>query len=221
MARHTLISLPEEVPVKGESRILVHACCAPCSGAILEAMVQADLLPTLFFSNANIVPRAEYDHRLDELHRYARELGVAVVEDVWDHDTWRMQVAEGLEDEPERGRRCEACFRFRLARAAAYAHADGFRVLTTTLASSRWKDLTQVDRAGEAACAPYDDVTWWPRNWRKGGLQERRNEIIREQAFYNQRYCGCEFSMASAQRGSREAGSFEPVLLRNANLPPR
>ena len=221
MARKTIISLLDEVPVKGERRILLHACCAPCSGAILEAMVRAELLPTLFFSNANIVPRAEYDLRLSELHRYARELGVAVVEDSWDHSCWRDQVARGLEDEPERGRRCEACFRFRLERAAAYAHANGFRVLTTTLASSRWKDLAQVDRAGEAACAPYEDVSWWPRNWRKGGLQERRGEIIREQAFYNQRYCGCEFSQINAQRGSSEEGSLDPLLLRNTNLPPR
>ena len=76
----------------------------------------------------------------------------------------------------------------------ALAELVGFDTLTTTLASSRWKDLDQVNRAGEAACAPYEDVEWWPRNWRKGGLQERRNEIIREQHFYNQRYCGCEFS---------------------------
>ena len=221
MARQKIISLPDEVPVKGERRILLHACCAPCSGAILEAMVRASLEPTLFFSNANIVPRAEYDLRLSELYRYARELGVPVVEDSWDHSAWRAQVAEGREDEPERGSRCEACFRFRLERAAAYAHAEGFRVLTTTLASSRWKDLAQVDRAGEAACAPYEGLTWWPRNWRKDGLQERRGEIIREQAFYNQRYCGCEFSMASDQRGSSEEGSFDPVLLRNKNLPPR
>ena len=216
MTKRKDISLLEEVPT-GERRVLLHACCAPCSGAILEAMVRGSLEPVLFFSNANIVPRAEYDKRLGELLRYARELGVPVVEDAYDHACWRSTAAEGLEHEPERGRRCEACFRFRLDRAAAYAHEHGFHVLTTTLASSRWKDLEQVDRAGEAACAPYPDLHWWPRNCRKGGLQERRNEIIREQAFYNQRYCGCEFSMAQAvsqREGSSEAGSFDPELLR-------
>ena len=68
-------------------------------------------------------------------------------------------------------------------------------VLTTTLASSRWKSLDQVNAAGEWACAQVDGVTWWPQNWRKGGLQERRNEIIRSERFYNQLYCGCEYSI--------------------------
>ena len=111
----------------------------------------------------------------------------------------------------------------RLDRAAAYAHANGYGTLTTTLASSRWKDLDQVNRAGEAACAPYDDVTWWPRNWRKGGLQERRNEIIREQRFYNQRYCGCEFSEDADQRAAEKAeeGSVDLPLPRKSNALPR
>ena len=103
---------------------------------------------------------------------------------------------QGLEDEPERGKRCLACFRYRLTRAAAYAQEHGYTVLTTTLASSRWKRLDQVGQAGAEACEETEGVCWWDRNWRKGGLQERRNEIIREQDFYNQRYCGCEFSMA-------------------------
>ena len=127
----------------------------------------------------------------------------------------------GLENEPERGARCSECFRFRLLRAARYAAANGFAVLTTTLASSRWKNLDQVNAAGERACAevagelraavpPVAGVpsagfpesarlfhaapVFWPMNWRKGGLQPRRGEIIREQNFYNQTWCGCEFS---------------------------
>ncbi|MBO7574220.1 MAG: epoxyqueuosine reductase QueH, partial [Bacteroidales bacterium] len=84
-----------------------------------------------------------------------------------------------------------ACFRFRLDRAARYAAQRGLPVVATTLASSRWKDLEQVDEAGKQSCI---NVQWWPQNWRKGGLQERRNEVIREQGFYNQNWCGCEFS---------------------------
>ncbi len=121
-----------------------------------------------------------------------------MVEDEYDHEAWRTAV-QGLEGEPERGRRCLQCFRYRLKRAAAYAQEHGYTVLTTTLASSRWKRLDQIDEAGDEACATEPDVCWWDRNWRKGGLQERRNEIIREQDFYNQRYCGCEFSRAHLQ----------------------
>ena len=107
--------------------------------------------------------------------------------------------AEGLEHEPERGGRCLQCFKYRLLRAARYAADNGFPVLTTTLASSRWKSLEQVNEAGEWACGQVEGVVWWPQNWRKGGLQERRNEIIRNEQFYNQRYCGCEFSAVPDQ----------------------
>lgn len=181
-----------EVP-EGEKRVLVHACCAPCSGAILEALVSSGITPTVFFSNSNITPHGEYTHRLQELLRYARSLGLEVVEDEYSHEEW-LQGVSGLENEPERGARCLRCFGLRLDRAAKYASEHGFRVLTTTLASSRWKDLAQVDSAGTEACARYPGVIWWGMNWRKGGLQDRRNEIIRQQEFYNQTFCGCEFS---------------------------
>ena len=210
--------------LKSTDKVLVHACCAPCSGAILEWLVGQGVRPTVFFSNANIYPLAEYELRRGELLRYAAQLGqkasgsnqeaassrqeatdggqgpgsqeprgLVVIDDVYDHEAWRCAV-RGLECEPERGQRCLQCFRFRLERAARYAHEHGFNVLTTTLASSRWKDLGQVDAAGSYACSLFPGLRWWGRNWRKGGLQERRSAIIREQNFYNQTWCGCEFS---------------------------
>ena len=186
-----------EVP-GGARQILLHACCAPCSSAIVEYLMQGGVEPVIFYSNSNIWPREEYEHRRDECARYAQFWGVRMGEDDYDHEAWRTAV-QGLEGEPERGRRCLQCFRYRLKRAAAYAQEHGYTVLTTTLASSRWKRLDQIDEAGDEACATEPDVCWWGRNWRKGGLQERRNEIIREQDFYNQRYCGCEFSRAHLQ----------------------
>lgn len=188
---------------EGATEVLLHTCCAPCSSAIIECMLQHGVRPTIYYCNPNIYPLHEYEVRRDECTRYALSLGLDIVDDDWDHGAW-LQCVAGLEQEPERGRRCERCFRHRLERAAAYAHAHGFRVVTTTLASSRWKSLEQIDRAGRAATAPYDDVTWWARNWRRGGLQERRAAIIREYHFYNQRYCGCEFSMPREEAPNEE-----------------
>ena len=174
-------------------KVLLHACCAPCSGAVLERLLQEGYEPVVFWSNSNITPREEYDHRENELLRYAKSLGVPVVEDEYDHAAW-LGCVKGLENEPERGGRCLECFKARLLRAAEYAAGNGFPILATTLASSRWKSLEQVDMAGEWACGQVEGVQWWPRNWRKGGLQERRAQIIKEQGFYNQDFCGCEFS---------------------------
>ena len=187
-----MASLDIQVP-GGAERILLHSCCAPCSGAIIEYLVQKGYKPVVFYSNSNIYPFEEYEHRLSEVLRYAHEFGLEVVNDSYDHPAW-LSCIHGLEDAPERGSRCFECFKFRLLRAAEYAAANGFEVLTTTLASSRWKSLEQVDEAGQWACSQVQGVTWWPQNWRKGGLQERRGQIIREQDFYNQTFCGCEFS---------------------------
>ena len=195
----------------GHKDILLHACCAPCSGAVLECLVQNGLRPVVFFSNSNIVPKEEYDLRLGELGRYCRSLGVPLVEDEYDHQAWLDFVLQRQESDPagqlalanapERGPRCLNCFKFRLMRAVRYASSHNIPVLTTTLASSRWKSLDQVDAAGTWATAgglnmvpPEGPVFWWNQNWRRGGLQPRRSEIICEQGFYNQNFCGCEFS---------------------------
>ena len=183
----------------GVDKVLLHTCCAPCSSAIVECLVRNGITPVIFYSNDNIYPREEFDRREGECLRYAHSLGLEVIEDDYDHARW-LPLAEGLEDAPERGARCLACFRYRLLRAARYASANGYQVLTTTLASSRWKSLEQINEAGRWACAQVEGVLWWDRNWRKDGLQERRSEIIREQNFYNQPWCGCEFSLLNGKR---------------------
>ena len=185
-----------EAPL-GVDKVLLHTCCAPCSSAIVECLVRNGITPVIFYSNDNIYPREEFDKREGECLRYACSLGLEVIEDKYDHERW-LPLAAGLEDAPERGARCLACFRYRLLRAARYAADHGFKVLTTTLASSRWKSLEQIDDAGRWACAQVDGVTWWDRNWRKDGLQERRREIIKEMNFYNQTWCGCEFSLRNS-----------------------
>ncbi len=185
-----------EVP-GGESKVLLHSCCAPCSGAVLECLLANGIKPVVFFSNSNIYPFEEYELRREELRRYCNSLGVTMIDDEYDHEAWRKYVLGDSPAEmakaPERGQRCLNCFKFRLMRAARYAEEHGQTVLTTTLASSRWKSLEQVDEAGAWACATQTPL-WWPQNWRKGGLQPRRAEIIKEQDFYNQTFCGCEFS---------------------------
>lgn len=182
-----------EVP-GGEDTVLLHTCCAPCSSAIVECLMQNGIRPVIYYCNPNICPEEEYLIRKNECTRYAQSLGLEIADADYDHDTWRRYIA-GLEGEPERGRRCLSCFRMRLERTARYAHEHGIKVIATTLASSRWKSLEQINEAGRYAAGLFPDVIWWDRNWRKGGLQERRSQIIREYGFYNQQYCGCEFSM--------------------------
>ena len=198
----------------GETKVLLHTCCAPCSSAIIECLMQHGVTPVIYYCNPNIYPREEYEIRKDECTRYAQALGLEIVDADYDHDTW-LEAVKGQENEPERGGRCLKCFKLRLLRTAEYAAAHGIRVITSTLASSRWKSLDQINEAGTWACdqvakltsKAIDDSrlrsdgfsvatpTYWRHNWKKGGLQERRLQIIKEYDFYNQLYCGCEFSM--------------------------
>ena len=184
-----IVTAPE-----GADRVLLHTCCAPCSSAIIECLMRSGITPTVYYCNPNIYPEEEYLIRKNECSRYAESLGLDIVDADYDHAEW-LEAVRGLEGEPERGGRCLQCFRFRLERAARYAEEHGFRVLTTTLASSRWKSLDQIHEAGRWAVSRHPSVLWWDRNWRKGGLQERRGQIIQEYGFYNQQYCGCEFSI--------------------------
>lgn len=176
-------------------RVLLHCCCAPCSAAILEWMLREGIHPVLFYYNPNIYPEAEYEIRKNELTRYACSLGLEVIDGDYDHAGWLRRVAAGREAEPERGARCLECFRMRLERTAFEADRIGVKVFATTLASSRWKSLTQIEEAGEWAARPYEGMRFWARNWRKDGLQQRRAELLRENGFYNQLYCGCEYSL--------------------------
>ena len=195
------IKLPFTLEEDG-GKLLLHACCAPCSSAIVEWLMANGVRPTIFYYNPNIWPREEYEIRKQESKRHAASLGIQWIDGDYRHDEWLQGVC-GLEDEPERGRRCEQCFLLRLTAAAHKAKELGIKWFATTLASSRWKSLEQIERAGKMAELP--EVRFWPQNWRKGGLQERRNQLLKENQFYNQQYCGCEFS-------ARRAAPTKPLL---------
>ena len=176
------------------NKVLLHSCCAPCSSAIIEWMMANGVTPVIYYSNSNIYPAEEYVIRKNEITRYAEKLGLTIIDDDYDHSVWLNHV-KGMENEPERGGRCLECFKLRLLRAARKCAELSISRFTTTLASSRWKSLDQINAAGMWAAAQVEGVEFWDRNWRKGGLQERRNQLLRENNFYNQLYCGCEFSI--------------------------
>lgn len=190
--------------MKENPKILLHTCCAPCSGAIVEYMLENGMRPTIYYYNPNIYPFEEYLVRKNECTRYAQSLGLEIVDEDWNHREW-LSCVRGHENEPERGARCLECFRMRLLEAARYAHEHGYDVLTSTLDSSRWKRHDQIVEAGQWAVAQFPGLTFWDRNWRQGGLQERRGQILREQGFYNQQYCGCEFSMKAMKTDDKQS----------------
>lgn len=175
-------------------KILLHTCCAPCSAAVVEWLILNDYQPTLYFFNPNIFPEKEYEIRKGELVRHAHKFSLAVIDDDYNHNQW-LEAINGYENEPERGRRCSLCFKYRMLATAKTAHQLQIPLFATTLASSRWKNIEQIDEAGITAAALFDNLSFFDKNWRKGGLSQRRNQLLQENNFYNQKYCGCEFSI--------------------------
>jgi predicted adenine nucleotide alpha hydrolase (AANH) superfamily ATPase len=193
-----------EVP-RGEKKILLHSCCAPCSGELIEAMAKEELDLTVFFYNPNIHPKKEYEIRKSENIRYAQELGVPFVDADYDVQNW-FSRAKGMEHEPEKGIRCTMCFDMRFERTALYAHENGFKIFTTSLGISRWKDMNQVNDSGELAASHYEDVTYWNYNWRKKGGGTRMYEIAKREEFYKQEYCGCIYSLRDSNEWREKNG---------------
>ena len=192
-------------PPCGDAKVLMHSCCAPCSGEVMEAMLASGVDYTIFFYNPNIHPQQEYLLRKDENVRFAEKHGVPFIDADYDTDNWFAR-AKGMEWEPERGARCSMCFDMRFERTALYAHEHGFPVMTSSLGISRWKNMAQINESGARAVAPYEGLAYWDYNWRKGGGAARMIDISKREEFYQQEYCGCVYSLRDTNRHRRETG---------------
>jgi len=203
-----------EMPNK-EKKLLLHSCCAPCAGEIMEAVAASGIETTIYFYNPNIHPKEEYEIRKDENIRFAEKLGFNFVDADYDKDNWFERV-KGLEDEPERGERCTVCFDMRFERTALYAHENNFKIFATTLGISRWKDLDQINNSGLKAAKRYNSLGFWDFNWRKQGGSSRMLEISKKEKFYKQEYCGCVYSLRDTNRWRKSRG--REIIKRGINF---
>ena len=174
-------------------KLLLHACCAPCSSATLERL-SAHFDLTILYYNPNIYPPEEYHRREAELERYDEQAGYHYpeVELPYDPQEFYSAVA-GLEQEPERGNRCTVCYRLRMRRAAQYAQEHGFAWFTTTLSISPHKDARRINEIGQALEAEFG-VKHLPSDFKKHNGYLRSLQLSEEYGLYRQDYCGCEFS---------------------------
>lgn len=176
------------------TKVLLHSCCAPCSGPVIEQMAKSSINITIFFYNPNIHPKKEYELRKNENIRFAKKLDIPFIDADYDVQDWFRRV-KGMEFEPERGKRCTMCFDMRFIRTALYAYENDFSVITSSLAISRWKNMKQINECGVRAVSFYPNITYWTYNWRKNNGSARMYEIAKDENFYQQEYCGCIYSL--------------------------
>jgi len=159
----------------------------------LAEKLSADYQVTIFFTNDNIYPALEYQKRLKEAQQYFQGRGLKVVAGPYDHGRWLKFVA-GLEQEPERGRRCLACYRYRLALTADFARLNGFAAFASTLAISPHKNALAINTIGEEI-AKQSSLEFLAGDWKKQEGFKKSSALSRQYGFYRQNYCGCEFSL--------------------------
>ena len=190
-------------------KLLLHICCGPCSTEVIRRL-KHDYEVVGFYYNPNIHPVEEYHKRLMEVQRLSALWRVLVDTGPYEHDRF-LEAARGLKDEPEGGRRCEACYWLRLDRAAQAAPENNCTHLATTLTIAPMKKAAVINPIGQAAAIRHG-LTFVAEDWQKRDGFKRSVELSKELGLYRQRYCGCEFSLRP------EPGSGQPVPA--TRLPP-
>lgn len=196
-----LFTLPERFPDR-TPKLLLHSCCAPCSSYCLEYISDYFEI-TVFYFNPNIYPREEYQKRVEEQRRLARELPsrypIHVKEGEYDPMKF-FETVRGLEHIREGGERCFACFTQRLSMTAREAKEGGYDFFATTLTISPLKNAAKINEIG-AKCAEAYAVHWLPSDFKKKEGYKRSIELSKEYGLYRQDYCGCVFSKKEREEG--------------------
>ncbi len=182
-------------------KLLLHSCCAPCSSYCLEYLSKYFKITILYY-NPNIFPKEEYLYRIKEQEKLIEKLPVINKIDfiATDYEPEKFyEIAKGLEDEPEGGKRCEKCFRLRLSYAARIAKDMNFDYFTTTLSISPLKNSEVLNRIGEDVGMEYG-IKHLVSDFKKKNGYKRSVELSKEYELYRQDYCGCIYSKIEREK---------------------
>ena len=177
------------------STLLLHACCAPCSSAVLERLSNFFKI-TIIYYNPNITEEKEYLKRLTELKDFIKKIKakypINIIDARYDPKEF-FTIAKGLEKEKERGKRCYECYKLRLEETAKVAKKQGFDFFTTTLTLSPYKNTTWLNEIGEELSKKYQ-ASYLYSDFKKKNGYKRSIELSKEYNLYRQDYCGCIYS---------------------------
>lgn len=198
-------TIAEISKLANKPRILMHVCCGPCTTAPLLFLSQYFEV-TLLFANSNIFPAAEYIHRLEELKRFLIEFAVDYGPKIelliteYRNEEYTKNILAPFKDEPEGGKRCEACFRARMTEAYQIAADHNFDYFVTVMTISRQKDSQLLNQIGHELSLLHPNTKYFHSDFKKHGGQEKRDAMVKEFELYTQDYCGCVYSLANRER---------------------
>lgn len=176
-------------------KLLLHACCGPCSSYVLEYLSNFFEI-TVYYYNPNIYPESEYYRRLEEAKKFISSFPtknkVNFVEDEYDSNKFYSSI-RGLEKLGERSERCYKCYEFRMKNAAKYASINNFDYFTTTLSISPYKNADWINEIGMILEKEYN-IKYLFSDFKKKNGYKRSLELSKEYNLYRQDYCGCVYS---------------------------
>lgn len=180
---------------KEGSSLLLHACCAPCSSAVLERLASHFKISILYY-NPNITEEKEYQKRLDELRKIISKLNfkyqINIIDSRYEPKEF-FKIAKGLEKEKEQGKRCYKCYELRLEETAKVAKEKNFDFFATTLTLSPYKKTSWLNEIGENLSEKYQ-ANYLYSDFKKKNGYKRSIELSKEYNLYRQDYCGCIYS---------------------------
>ena len=183
----------ETIDINNKPRLLLHACCGPCSSYVIEYLSKYFDI-TIYYYNPNIYPKEEYERRLEELKKFISVFNdkVNVIEELYNEEDYNNSVS-GLEHLGEKSIRCYECYKFRMDKAALYAKENDYDYFTTTLSISPHKNSKWINEIGELLQNKYN-IKYLYSDFKKKEGYKRSLELSKKYNLYRQDYCGCKYS---------------------------
>ena len=195
---------------KNENKILLHACCGICSGYPISFLKELGYEPVVYFCNPNLDTREEFNRRLEAQKTVCDFHNVELIVEEYRHEEF-LSFVSGLENEPEKGKRCDKCIELRLRQSFNKAKELGITKFTTSLVISPHKNFEKISEIGKSVAVEYNDTTsenlppeylppeylppeYLPLDFKKKDGFLKTNRLSKELGIYRQNYCGCEFS---------------------------
>ena len=175
---------------KEDNKILIHACCGICSGYPIQFLKEMGYTPVVYFCNPNLDTREEFERRLEAQKTVCNYHNVELIVEEYDHAAF-LNAATGLENEPERGARCDKCIELRLKQTSKKAKELGIKKFTTSLVISPHKNYEKITKIGQETA---DGLEYLSIDFKKKDGFLKTNNLSKELKIYRQNYCGCEFA---------------------------
>lgn len=175
-----------------KQKLLLHICCIGC-GAHISELLKNDYDLILYFFNPNIFPESEYEKRLEETKRIAKNFNLELIEGEYNHKKW-LEAVKGLEKEKEGGARCAVCYKYRLEKAARLAKKEKCEFFATTLSISPHKDSAVINKVGREIADKYE-IRFLEKDFKENDGFRKSCNLSKGLSLYRQNYCGCEFSV--------------------------